>query len=80
MSYKSAIFGYIRLKFSIVLHPDVFYNIYSVFLTNKKTDFLIYFFFNLLNRFLLFLILKIRDSSSVGLSILSFRAKKLVET
>ena len=82
MSYKSAIFWHIKLKFSILVHLDGFYNIYSGFYDNQKKieknhksifskiwRIVSLFFFNE----------KIRDSSSIGLSILC-HAKKLVVT
>ena len=38
MSYKSAIFWYIKLKWSKPVYSDGFYNIYSFFLSQNKKN------------------------------------------
>ena len=70
MSYKSAIF-YIKLKFSIPVHLDGLYNLYSVFFsTNRRLKKKIRKLEICRKVFFFFKILKIRESSSVGLSII----------
>ena len=78
MSYKSAIFWHIKLKFSIRVHLDGFYSMYSGLYDKpkcfeKKNQKYIFFFENSANSFFVFFSFKnwkIRDGSSVDLSIL----------
>ena len=67
--YESAIFGYIRLKFSNIFHLDVVYNIHPVFAKKNSNNNKMDFFFNFFEYFF-FMVLKIQDSSSVCLAIL----------
>ena len=70
MSYKSAIRWYIRLKFSMLIHLDVFYNIKFVFFHKPKTYKKIHIFFICQIIFFSFFFLDPRgESSSVVLFI-----------
>ena len=67
MSFKLAIFWYIKLTFSKVIHLDVFYSIYPGLFGKLKVLKQYHF---LICQVFFFKNFKIRDSSSVGLSIL----------